>query len=443
MHNTDKYETAEDNEPVRHMRHIICFCIGFLFLISNVSSEIFAGSRHVSATIHFRQGNAMVDTNFCGNGDSLLYLVSTLNSLLDPANSKFIRLNSIRVVGAASPEGSVGINDRLSYRRAADIIDCYTGKLDIPDSVETYEFVGRDWTGLRSLVAQDSDVPSKEQVIAAIDKILNKIRQGTPDTEANLRDIQLLNGGEPYRYMYRHLFPQLRKSSVYLDYTLSSDMIEPLDAGLIAISQQSVKPVLTLALQSQQNCKPFYMDVRTNLILDALALPNIGMEFYVGKNFSVGANWMYGWWDRNSSHRYWRAYGGDIFVRRWFGTKAENKPLTGHHLGVYAGIVTYDFEFGGEGIMGGLPSRTLWDRCNFIAGLEYGYSLPVSRRLNIDFTIGVGYLGGKYIKYEPQGDSYYWKSDNRLTWIGPTKAEISLVWLIGCGNYNKSKGGGL
>ena len=31
--------------------------------------------------------------------------------------------------------------------------------------------------------------------------------------------------------------------------------------------------------------------------------------------------------------------------------------------------------------------------------------------------------------------------ENLCQYFGPTKLEISLVWLIGCGNYNKDKGG--
>ncbi|MBD5357084.1 MAG: DUF3575 domain-containing protein [Bacteroides sp.] len=188
-------------------------------------------------------------------------------------------------------------------------------------------------------------------------------------------------------------------------------------------------------------CKPFYMALKTNLLYDALALPTVGAEFYVGKNISVAANWMYGWWDHNSTHFYWRAYGGDLTLRWWFGKKAHDKPLTGHHLGIYGGVVTYDFELGSTGYMGGLPHRTLWDRCNLFGGIEYGYSLPIARRLNIDFTIGIGYLGGKYMKYKPLGNHYVWQSTHELKWFGPTKAEVSLVWLIGCGNYNAKKGG--
>lgn len=103
---------------------------------------------------------------------------------------------------------------------------------------------------------------------------------------------------------------------------------------------------------------------------------------------------MYGWWNTNNKHRYWRTYGGDIAIRKWFGKKADEKPLTGHHLGVYGQLFTYDFEWGGKGHMGGQPGGTLWDEMNYAAGVEYGYSLPIAYRLNLDFTIGVGYWGG-------------------------------------------------
>lgn len=46
---------------------------------------------------------------------------------------------------------------------------------------------------------------------------------------------------------------------------------------------------------------------------------------------------------------------------------------------------------------------------NYAVGLEYGYSLPVTRRLNLDFVISVGYWGGEYHKYAPIGDCYVWK----------------------------------
>ena len=81
------------------------------------------------------------------------------------------------------------------------------------------------------------------------------------------------------------------------------------------------------------------------------------------------------------------------------------------------------------------------DKMNYIAGLEYGYSLPIRSRLNIDFSIGVGYWGGIYYEYLPMDNCYVWQATKQRHWFGPTKAEISLVWLIGRCNYNKEKGG--
>ena len=183
------------------------------------------------------------------------------------------------------------------------------------------------------------------------------------------------------------------------------------------------------------------MAVKTNMLYDAIAVPNIGAEFYAGRNWSVGANWMYAWWKTDRKHWYWRAYGGELNVRKWFGKRAQEKPLQGHHLGVYGQLLTYDFETGGRGYIGGKPGGSLWDKANWGAGVEYGYSLPVGRRLNLDFTVGAGYLGGEYWEYISLEDCYVWQATKRLRWFGPTKAEVSLVWLIGRGNYNNRKGG--
>ena len=188
--------------------------------------------------------------------------------------------------------------------------------------------------------------------------------------------------------------------------------------------------------------KPFYMALKTNMLYDAALVPNIGVEFYVGRGWTVGADWMYAWWDRDPHHDYWRIYGGELDIRKYFGRRAKEKPLTGHHVGLYGQMLTYDFELGGKGYMGGKPGGTLWDKMNWGVGIEYGYSLPIARRLNLDFGIGVGYFGGEYREYVPIDDCYVWQATKQRHWFGPTKAEVSLVWLIGAKNRNlKVKGG--
>ena len=54
---------------------------------------------------------------------------------------------------------------------------------------------------------------------------------------------------------------------------------------------------------------------------------------------------------------------------------------------------------------------------------------------------GIGYLGGSYKEYIPLDGHYVWQTTKNRRWFGPTKAGISLVWLIGRGNYSRKKGG--
>lgn len=185
--------------------------------------------------------------------------------------------------------------------------------------------------------------------------------------------------------------------------------------------------------ESQGKTKHFTMLVKTNMLYDAALTPNVGLEIGLGKGWSIGGNVMYGWWS-DRSRFYWRAFATELGVRKYFGSRAlhrfgDRAGMAGHHVGLYAGIMTYDFELGGRGYI--CDYREDWGR---YAGIDYGYSLPVTRNLNIDFTVGMGYAGGQYKEYlpaqvaTPEKWHYVWQSTDKLHYFGPTKMEISLVW---------------
>lgn len=394
-----------------------------------------------SARLNFPQSHSELITTF-GDNEQHLKMMTEKMARLTAGEYPLYRVDSIRIVGGASPEGSTAINDTLSHRRASTIFNYFRPVIPDGNVATSFSFLGRDWEGLRALVEADENVPFRDEVLTLLADDPSSMAD---DGAECLSQLKSLHNGIPYRYMYARLFPSLRESSIYVDY---SGVLTPF-SGLLpspVIDEDVTDFSYTLIpikgnSSSASNTGNFYMALKSNLLYDALLLPSISAEFYLGKNFSAVANWTYGWWDNDHRHRYWRAYGGDIALRKWFGKAASEKPLTGHHLGIYGGIFTYDFEFGGKGYMGGLPGRPLWDRCLLNAGVEYGYSLPIARRLNIDLTIGLGVIYGKYIKYTPEGNGYHYQSTHHLSWIGPAKAEISLVWLIGKGNFNKGKGG--
>lgn len=228
-----------------------------------------------------------------------------------------------------------------------------------------------------------------------------------------------------------------------ISYTVAQNTVQEPRTATITVESYGQQHVVTVnQAAAEPTCKPFYMGIKTNMLYDLGAIPNIGAEFYLGANFSVVANWEYSWWKSDKKSWYWRSYGGDVALRYWLGKASRNKPLTGHHLGLYGQMITYDFEVGGRGYIAdsGFGKDKSEDGTlgwNWAAGLEYGYSLPIARRLNIDFTLGVGYHWGNFKEYLPIDGDYVWQATKRRQYIGPTKLEVSLVWLIGCDNYNK------
>ncbi len=412
---------------VNYFRGFIALALGLTFASGARATELTD-----SAEVMFRQGRAQLDRAFGGNGSRLDSMAEAMRA------DSHMRVRSITVTGSASPEGSVEINRSLSRRRA-DAIFSYFG---LTDSLASFNYIGRDWAGLQQMVETDTLTPARAQVLSLLDEINGSLRAGEPDNASNLRRLKELAGGRPYAYMYSRMFPSLRFSRLTVDFEPEiRPMIVSAEAPAFVSAVALTEPHPTLRPIVVDNRKPFYMALKTNLLYDALAIPNIGAEFYLGRNWSIQGNWAYGWWDKDRTHHYWRAYGGEAGLRRWLGSAAEAKPLTGHHLGIVAGVFTYDFELGGKGYMGGKPGHSLWDRCLATAGVEYGYSLPIARRLNLDFSIALGYAGGKVVEYTPRDGQYVWERTKHVNWFGPTKAEISLVWLIGHGNTNPKKGG--
>jgi hypothetical protein len=408
----------------------------FILFVSVYTSAQTTEEVRDSVQVRFKLYSSELDLSLDENGKKLDRLVNSLNTnVTDPT----YKLQKVLIIGAASPEGSVEINKRLSEQRAKTLFDYISSKVYLPDSQREFRFEGRDWKGLLRMVEADENVPNRDEVITLLKKIIDEVDSGESSAR-QLKSLQTLRYGEPYWYMYQHLFPDLRRSELFLCYEKEIPEQEAKPAPRPVVEPQAAEEVREEVAEAKM-CRPFYMGIKNNIVYDALGVPNIGAEFYLGKNFSIVGNWQYAWWSKDSKHRYWRAYGGDLALRKWFGKAANRKPLTGHHLGLYGQVLTYDVEKGGKGYMGGEPGGNIFDRCNYGGGVEYGYSLPIARRLNIDFTLGVGYFGGKYYEYIPLDDCYVWQCTKKRNWVGPTKLEVSLVWLIGCDNYNRKKGG--
>lgn len=389
-------------------------------------------------SLFFRVSRADVDRSYKDNDRTIQIMVEDIKNTLQHEG---VVPDSLLIYATSSPEGSRILNERLAMRRAEN-----SKKLLLkffpefsPQNINIETRVN-DWSGLIQTIRLDSTIVHRDALL----KILS-------DPEINDKEKAIKAIPEAYAEVRDKMFDGLRSATITITVVGKRDeyavvverKIEPLIPIHLPSDRLTVNASDKLAIQrsmeqapaqlTQKEKKNFYMSAKTNMLYDLAAIPNVGAEFYLGKNFSIAANWMYSWWNLDKKSWYWRTYGGDLAVRYWLGKEANEKPLTGHHVGIYGQGLTYDFEVGKKGFLAAQP--------NWSAGLEYGYSLPIAKVLNLDFTLGLGYHWGIFEEYLPIDGHFVWQATKKRQYIGPTKLEVSLVWLLGHGNVNQGKGG--
>lgn len=316
---------------------------------------------------------------------------------------------------------------------------------------------------LRKLILDDRLVPDREDVLALIDY--------HHDNPVKMQDfLQRLDAGIPYQYISDRVLPELRRTEirVCLSYpeenggkNSSAEQAARIEeTEFIPIDRETTVTPMTMqvlpqkertqviietektvikvekkketkekrrkkpkekAARRNQTADNTVLALKNNLLYDLALAPNIEIEIPVGKRWSVNMEYKSPWWSNSSKEICYQLISGGIESRYWLGNRELHNRLNGHFFGLYIEGGIYDFQFKGNGYQGKYYGA---------AGFTYGYSTLLSRHLALEFSLGIGYLTTEYQKYTPYEGSLVWMSSGNYTFIGPTKAKISLVWLI-------------
>lgn len=157
--------------------------------------------------------------------------------------------------------------------------------------------------------------------------------------------------------------------------------------------------------------------IKTNLLYDATATINLGVEFGLGERTTLDISGNYNGWmlnkKENTSYKHWLI---QPEFRYWLCEK-----FSGHFFGVHAGYADYDWS-------NTVLSRPRYEGNVFGAGLSYGYQFYLGKRWNLETTLGLGYALRNYDRYN-RTTNVFEGSEKRGYW-GPTKAGITLIYLI-------------
>ena len=165
----------------------------------------------------------------------------------------------------------------------------------------------------------------------------------------------------------------------------------------------------------------------TNLLYWAIAMPNIEIEGYATKRLSIALNGYYGWWSRKNRDFFYHIAAGGIEAKYWLNNKSK---YHGHYIGCFANYGMYD-------ICMGLKHYGYQADYALTAGVSYGYSFPISKRVNMTFAIGVGYVNTLHERYKHIDDCYVFMEKNNIKYFGPNYAKVGLTIPFNLKRYDK------
>lgn len=198
---------------------------------------------------------------------------------------------------------------------------------------------------------------------------------------------------------------------------------------IILVAALTFAPCVLQSADNDCGCSEMRVALKSNLLHDALLTPDFGIELKLPGRFSAEVEGIMAWWSNDRRHHCWRIYGGWAEARYWLGDKPLERALTGHHVGLYGSVHSFDFEFG-EG-HGRQTPGVMWG-----AGVSYGYSWKLNERLNLDLGARLGYAEGEVTKYDVQCGMHVCSGREVRRYFGLTDFCVTLVWFPGKNTKN-------
>ena len=188
---------------------VVYSLIGILAIaVQTVSAqEVRRDTLHIS--VYFTPGFSSVtsESELC----KLDSLADRLQSLRAAADG---RISGILIKGWASPEGEDLLNERLSMNRARKVVRYLADRAALPDTLLAAEGGGVDWRHLAEEASACPELPDKEEVLRILENTpVREVRDGRV-VDGRKRRLRMLQGGIPYKYLYKGAFPALRRADI-------------------------------------------------------------------------------------------------------------------------------------------------------------------------------------------------------------------------------------
>ena len=157
-----------------------------------------------------------------------------------------------------------------------------------------------------------------------------------------------------------------------------------------------------------------HLSLRANLLRWATLTPDLGLEWRICPSFGIAVNGSWTSWTWSDKDRRYALWEVAPEVRYYMG---ERKAW---YLGAMFKAGQFNYKLSETGKQGDLMG----------GGITTGYQLQLSKALDLDFNLGLGYLNVDFEKYEVIDGVRVRRGNETKDWYGPINAGVTLVWKL-------------
>ena len=176
--------------------------------------RFYEDERDNALTVYYHINKYDIDPDYDDNRHTLVNMLAAIDAI---TASGEVYVDKVVVAGFASPEGPFAFNDRLAWDRAVSVKEYVMNNADMADESILVFNGSLDWWGMRRLVAADSEIPYKEEILEIID---SRSELALKEQGRVLNRLRTLGDGAVWDYVAERIFPRLRNGAfirVYFD----------------------------------------------------------------------------------------------------------------------------------------------------------------------------------------------------------------------------------
>lgn len=330
----------------------------------------------------FKPGDEAFDITYGGNDTTLYKLLSVLSSHMEQLKKgdSHIRVSSY---GASSDNGS--------YSAAMSRLHSLSVRSELIDRGEINESMLKNDRHITSLYNGE---------LGDVVVVTLPARGGQMEHTVDLKTAGDTTYVEPQKTML--------VDAVVVGASLQNDSA--------STDQQPVQPQKQDSLPSETKSKSVFSDfaLRANLLRWATLSPDLGVEVRVNRNVGVSVDATYTVWTWNDNDGRYALWQVAPEVRYYLGEEKRG------YLGVMYKVGSFDYKLSYEGKQGDLMG----------GGITGGYRMRLNHVLDLNFSLGLGYVYADYEKYVTIDGVRVSRGCETKGWWGPVHAGVTLIWTL-------------